>query len=193
MTEAASTVAVLTTAIPERTGTLLPRCMASVAAQTHRPVAHAIVVDYERNGCAATLNAAWQAADKIGPRWVALIADDDELDPDHLATLVAAGEATGAHVVYSWGRVIGRPDLERHTHRPFNADDLKHGNYICATSLIRSSLVWALGGWTVGPAFEDWDFWLRALNHGARFHCVERTTWTYHFHGGNLSTTGVAA
>jgi hypothetical protein len=57
--------------------------------------------------------------------------------------------------------------------------------------MIRATLCADLGwkrdtinGW------EDWDFWLRALDVEARFKCVPVVTWLYRFHGSNLSTGG---
>jgi hypothetical protein len=79
----------------------------------------------------------------------------------------------------------------------FDADLLRRRNYIPATTLIRRSLWEELGGWTlpgwgVGesphePEYaEDWDFWIRALDAGARFLCIARVTWIYRYHSDNV-------
>jgi hypothetical protein len=73
---------------------------------------------------------------------------------------------------------------------PFDAERLRQGNYIPATTLIRAELCAELG-WRADAqhGFEDWDFWLRALDAGASFACIPEVTWLYRFHGENLSTT----
>ncbi len=48
-------IVVVTPSLPERAD-LRAECMASIAAQTLAPVAHVVMVDYERAGPAAMLN-----------------------------------------------------------------------------------------------------------------------------------------
>lgn len=173
-------IAVLTAALPERLP-LLTDCVASVNAQTLRPVQHVIGVDHERAGCAATMN---RMLTSVDADWVALLADDDVFYPHHLETLACHVET--ADIVYSWCDVVGR---DWNPNRDFNPELLRLQNYIPSTSLIRKTLVDELGGWRVEAAhgFEDWDFWVRALDAGACFHCVREITWQYRFHGGNQS------
>jgi hypothetical protein len=103
--------------------------------------------------------------------------------PRHLELL--AGE-TEADIVYSYCDVIGRGNWNPSA--PFDAERLRVENYIPATSLIRTELCAELG-WRTDAAygFEDWDFWIRALDVDARFVCVPFVTWQYRFHGDNLS------
>ncbi len=160
--------------------------MASIRAQTLEPVAHLVMLDYERVGPAMMLNRMLPAAVATGAEWVAQIADDDLADPHHLETLASATHE--ADIVYSYCRVEGR---SFNPNRGFDADALRASNYIPATTLIRTSLCEELG-WRSDAqhGFEDWDFWLRALDAGARFACIPEVTWTYRFHGSNLSTGG---
>jgi len=175
-------VVVVTPSLPSRVD-LRAECVASVMAQTLQPVAHIIHLDYQRIGPAACLNAMLPAAVETGAEWIAQIADDDLMLPRHLELL--AGE-TDADVVYSYCDVIGRGGWNPSA--AFDADRLRAGNYIPATTLIRTELCSELG-WRTDAAhgFEDWDFWIRALDAGARFVCVPFVTWVYRFHGENLS------
>lgn len=201
-----TTIAVVTPAIPERLG-MLAECIASVNAQSYPPVGHYIGVDHAKAGCVTNLNRTVNAALASNAEWIALLADDDLMYQNHLATLAAAAvpACTGfgpegapcdscpgppacpaPDIVYSWCDVTGRPGWN--PNRLFDAQALRHGNYIPATALIRSSLIRDLNGWRSGAhGFEDWDFWLRALDHGARFRCVPRITWEYRFHGANAT------
>ena len=179
------TIAVLTTAIPERLR-LLADNITSVAAQTRPPDLHLIGIDHAHTGLVPNLNALAQEADARGIEWLAPLADDDTADPHHLETLAA--HTSNADIVYTWCRVEGR---EWNPNRAFDPGALRAGNYIPSTALIRTELARDLGWWRP-VSFEDWDFWLRALDAGARFHCEPVVTWTYRFHGGNR-TLGAAA
>ena len=172
-------IAVVTASLPERVD-FRADCMASVAAQTLAPVAHVVMVDYERAGPAAMLNRMLPACFAARADWIAQLADDD-------LELLAAHSAD-ADIVYSWCRVEGR---SFNPNREFDAAALRASNYIPATTMIRTRLCTQLGWRSDAPhGFEDWDFWLRALDAGARFVCVPEVSWTYRFHGANLSTGG---
>ena len=178
-------VVVMTPSLPER-AEFRAECVESVKAQTLAPVAHVVMLDYERVGPAVMLNRMLPACIAAEADWIAQLADDDLIDSHHLETLVA--HSAEADILYSYCRVTGRGF---NPNSPFDADRLRRENYIPATTLIRASLCEELG-WRADSAygFEDWDFWLRALDAGARFVCVPEETWTYRFHGSNLSTGG---
>lgn len=180
-------IAVLTPAIPER-AEMLADALASVAGQTRPPDVHLIHVDHERVGCASVQNRLLAGAMGANCDWVALLADDDILLPNHLELLVAAG--ADADIVYSYCVVKGRPGWDPNA--GFDPDRLQRENYIPSTTLIRTELAVRLKGWRPDAAngWEDWDFWRRALAVGARFVCVPETTWIYRFHGGNVSWRG---
>ena len=204
MASRSKSIAVLTPTLPSR-GEMLAEAIASVNAQTVQPVAHLIGVDHEEIGIGWMLNRLAAAADT---NWLARLDDDDLLDPNHLEML--SSRAADADVVYSWCRVAPRMNGAVEPKPPavlgpgkwipnqdFDAERLRAGNYIPATTLVRKSLWTEIGGWQragygVGesPASahgtEDWDFWLRALDAGARFACVPEITWTYRYHGDNV-------
>jgi glycosyltransferase involved in cell wall biosynthesis len=197
-------IVVLTPSLPER-GELLAEAVASVRMQTVRPAMHAIAIDFENAGIGALLNRLARSADVD---WLARLDDDDLLQPNHLEAL--STKAEDADVVYSWCEVAPRvvngvlpapPAVLGQTRRRptqwFDEARLPAGNYIPATTLVRRTLWAELGGWREDgwrfggerddPALtEDWDFWLRALDAGARFVCVPEVTWIYRYHGNNL-------
>ena len=176
-------VVVVTASLPER-HEYRAECIRAVEAQTVKPVAHVVMIDHERVGPAVVLNRMLAAALACDADWIAQVADDDLLYPDHLQTLLEA--SAEADIVYSYCDVEGRDWFDPNA--PFDAERLRQQNYIPATTLIRAELCRELG-WRADSAhgFEDWDFWLRALDAGARFVCVEQRTWLYRFHGANLS------
>lgn len=180
---ATADVTIITASMPSRIEMLGELC-ASVRAQTVAPANHLIAVDWRVDGFVATIN---RLASLVDTRWLMVMCDDDLLDPWHLATITAAA---GWHdIAYTWCRSTGRdgwtPNAE------FDADTLRHTNFIPGgAALIRSDLWRDLGGYRKTADWnqaEDWDFWIRALEHGAEFVCEPKITWTYRFHGQNLS------
>lgn len=181
-------VTVITPSLPGRSS-LRALALASVAQQTLPPEAHLIGIDYARRGSSAMRNTLARSCETD---WIAPLDDDDILYPEHLERLVAAGDY--ADVVYPYCRVFGR---EWNPNREFDAPALMAGNYIPITTLIRRELIFALDGWRdssqVEHGWEDWDFWLRALEAGARFVCVPHITWEYRFGNWNKTIHGEAA
>ncbi|TRZ70654.1 MAG: glycosyltransferase [Rhodocyclaceae bacterium] len=126
--------------------------------------------------------------------YLALLDDDDTLDPDHLGHLVAAMQAgNGAIVAYAGVRCIDRNDSERKISRIFGEPlesraQLLAGNFIPVHAPLfpRHVLEHARFDETL-ESYEDWDFWLQ-LAEQARFVYVNRVTATY-FTGG---TSGVS-
>lgn len=179
-------ICVVTVSLPER-DEFRAECIRSITSQTRAPIAHVVMIDHDRVGPAEMLNRALPACVATGAEWIAQLADDDLAMPHHLETLISA--STDADIVYSYANVEGRANFNPNS--PFDANALRFVNYIPATTLIRTSLCVELG-WRSDAAhgWEDWDFWLRALDRDARFVCVPEITWTYRFHGANLSTSG---
>jgi hypothetical protein len=196
-------IAVLTPSLPGR-GDMLAEAMESVQAQTRHPSIHAIGIDHSRIGIGRMLN---QLAAGVEAEWLARLDDDDLFKPNHLEVLSTGTEK--ADVIYTWCDVMPRahegvmPPVPAVLgpagwipNQEFDPGTLLERNYIPATTLIRKSLWqdlggWLLPGWGVGPPrepdlAEDWDFWLRALDSGARFLCIPEVTWTYRYHGANV-------
>jgi hypothetical protein len=157
---------------------LLAGARASVAAQTlDPPPVHLVAVDHLHRGPGAVRN---RLVRRATTEFVAFLDDDDLLDADHLATLVARARESGADVVASWWRwgdppgPFPAPHLER-----FDADRLRSDNYIPVTVVARRAAVLAAGGFDRHDRYEDWALWLRMLDRGCRFEIVPRETWTY--------------
>ena len=176
------TIALITPSIPDRHARLA-ECIDAVRRQTRPPDEHVIGIDHHRIGVANMLN---RLAVRTQSAWLGVVADDDLLDARHLEVLSAGID--GADIVYSYCRVLGRDGWN--PNRGFDAAALRQANYIPATAIIRRSLWERLDGWRAEPRHEDHDFWIRALDAGARFTCIPQVTWTYRFHGGNQSIVG---
>ena len=178
-------VTVITPSIPGRGG-MRAVAIASVEQQIIKPRAHLIGIDIARKGSARMRNHLAGAADTT---WLAPLDDDDVLQPNHLQVLLSGKD--NADVVYSYCHVDGR---DWTPNRLFDEAALRESNYIPITTLIRRTLWEELDGWhdsaRVPNGWEDHDFWVRALNAGATFHCVPAVTWTYRFHHGNKTMLG---
>lgn len=195
-------VTVVIPSIPPRRG-LLHRAVASVTAQTLPPSAVVIEVDNQHEGAAITRQ---RGLEKVTTKWVAFVDDDDELDPFHLDTLVAAAVEHGADYVWSRFR-IGYPGGQfADGPAPLGAgtfdqwDDAQPAQ-TTITTMVRTELALKVGGFAGfsddeskqidGQRFgEDFDFTLRCRAAGAVFRHAPLVTWTWHHWGGNTSGRG---
>lgn len=167
----------------------LSRALASVMQQTRAVDAVSVHVDHDRLGSAINRT---RALEQVRTEWTALLDDDDEWGPEHVASLLAHAEATGADLVYPWFTVPGGFDPWPHREgRPFDREALRGENYIPITVLVRTELLLEVGGFTPKGLPEnpcdDWGTWERLLEAGAKFEHLNRRTWTWHWHGANTS------
>ncbi len=183
----------------------LPDAVASVVAQTWRNLRIVIVDDgspddtaevaaslierfperridllRQRNqGLAAARNNGIRATSS--PLVLALDADD-RLAPHAIERLVAALGA-GDDVATPLGRTFGDEDRPLVT-RPVTRRRLRAANCLVYASLYRRELFERIGGYRPrAPGYEDWDFWLSALELGARFVHVPEPLFFYRKHG----------
>lgn len=163
---------------------MLAEAAASVAAQTMKPAAHLITIDYARTGPWAIHNA---HAEQAQTEWLAWLDDDDILLPRHIESLLAAA-GSDVDLIYPWCEVQGRADF--YPNSPFDAAALRRQNYIPITTMVRRSVFLEVGGFPNGGAESDYALLLRLLDHGARFVCVPTVTWVYRFRKDNMTFTG---
>lgn len=175
------------------------RALKSVIAQRMPVAAMSIVTDLHGAGAGPTRD---QALTAVRTEWVAFLDSDDEWHPNHVSDLIACAIDSGADVVYPECMVVhtqlgeiprshplwdewGRPG------KPFDAELLREKSYLPVTSLVKTSL--AQKSSFVPPDgghYDDWGFYLRLLDLGAKFVHLPRITWTWH-HGPHNSS-GVA-
>lgn len=177
-------------AIPPRVGDgKLSRALASVMQQTRAVDAISVHVDHDRLGAAANRT---RALEQVRTEYSALLDDDDEWGPDHVALLWRHAQETQADLVYSWFNVPGGFDPWPHREgQPFDREALRSENYVPITVLVRTDLLRAVGGFTPkGPPdnpCDDWGTWNALLAAGAKFEHLNRRTWTWNWHGANTS------
>jgi glycosyltransferase involved in cell wall biosynthesis len=108
---------------------------------------------------------------------------DDMLAADAIERLVLALEQQRADVATPLGRTFGD---ERRALRtlPATRRRLTAANCLVYASLFRRELFDRIGGYRPdAPGYEDWDLWLSALEHGARFVHVAEPLFHYRKHG----------
>lgn len=185
-------VTVVIPTIPPRVA-MLRRALASVDTQLLKPVDVIISEDHDREGVVATRNRALMA---VTSEWTAFLDDDDELLPHHLRVCRLNADRLGADVIYPGCRVVDARGRTRPLRdewgrfgKKFDAKLLRRRSYIPVTSLVRTELAQRVGGFAYPPgsAYDDWGFYLRLLDAGARFEHVPVITWVWHHHGANTS------
>lgn len=184
-------VAVIMPHIPTRPNSLA-RAVKSAATQTVKPADIIIATDLGRQGAGPTRNRALASAKTA---WVAFLDDDDLWLPNHLQVLLDGAQRSGADVLYTGCRVLdkdGKPVPHREEWGrfglPFSAERLREKSYLPVTSMVRTEL--AQRAWFEAPEgslYDDWGFYLRLLDLGARFHHIPEITWIWSHNGRNTS------
>jgi glycosyltransferase involved in cell wall biosynthesis len=192
---------------------LLPEAVASAVAQTWRElrivivddgspddtakVAASLIAQYParrielvrqpNQGLAAARNAGVRAT--RSPLVLPLDADD-RLAPHAIERLVHALQHGGGDVATPLGRTFGDEDRRLVT-LPVTRARLLAGNCLVYSSLYRRELFDRIGGYgdNLRAGYEDWDFWLSALDAGARFVHVPEELFHYRRHGSTMLTT----
>jgi glycosyltransferase involved in cell wall biosynthesis len=177
----------------------LERAVNSVRAQDYQgKVEILIALDADKLGSAKTRNRALARADTP---WVAFLDDDDYLLPQHLRVLMDAAYNPENHqpdIIYPGCTVLGPNGVEiprqeewgRYT-RPFEPGLFRAESYVPVTSLVLRKV--AQKAWFGPPdhdptsKYDDWGFYLRALDAGAIFHHHVEVTWIWIHDGANTS------
>lgn len=175
-------VTVVTLTIPPRTE-LLARAVASVAAQTRQPDEHLILCDHKAEGQVALRN---RSLDMIQTEWFATLDDDDQFLPRHLEALLEHAAATSADLVYPGYEMEDGPDPVGRFGHPFDPLELRRGNFIPITHLVRTELVRQVRfplcpqEWP-DEGDADWGMLLRLTKAGAKFSHLPERTWRWNY------------
>jgi glycosyltransferase involved in cell wall biosynthesis len=186
----------------------LPRCLASVFAQTLAPYEVIVVDDGSTDGTAqiaeelgATVvrraNGGAAAARNTGVRhatgeWIAMLDADDWWDPRKLA-LQAAVVGAGTVLVYTGIRLfddIGDRGVAPATDSAVAMKILRYQNPISPSSVLVSRLAaLSCGGFREStPTCEDWGLWFRLRSKGD-FVAIREPLTHYFVHRGSLSAS----
>lgn len=130
-----------------------------------RPAAADLVVVRRSpaRGAATTFNDAVRASD--GDLVVILSADDrlSERYLERMELALADADVTfayaSAHLFGAEDRILAAP--------PFSARELARGNFVNGSAMFRRSMFDAVGGFKPDLQWEDWEFWLHAVDLGA--------------------------
>ncbi len=172
------TFSVLTASLEARSH-LLAQAMASVQAQTYRPLPDHLVLVNDDLTAQEKYNALAEAAET---EWVCILDDDNLWLPHHLEAIAPATE--GADVVYSFeaNGILPRTDCAGWDAERI-ADEVIAAPFIDQNVAVRRSVFLAVGGFdpadTGPPRCMDQGLWLRAAQAGARFANIPRETWRY--------------
>ena len=185
----------------------LSRALASIAAQTHRPI-EIVLVDAAGSGMKMSHygNVAVRVVSRGEPldrpraanaglestrgAWISFLDEDDEIAPGHLAQLLATATVAGLPVAYSQTQLVENGRLFG---GPFNRGALLQSNYISIHAVaFHRSLVDSGARFDESFAtFEDWDFWLQ-LSRRTDFAFTGQPTALYHA-GAGASGAGAGA
>jgi len=144
---------------------------------------HIELVRQHNQGLSAARNAGVRAT---ASPFVLPLDADDRLAPTAVEELLRALLAANGDVATPLGRTFGDEQRPLAT-RPVTRRRLTANNCLVYCSLFRRSLFDRIGGYgPIKPGYEDWDFWLSALEVGARFVHVPVELFGYRKHGATM-------
>lgn len=175
---------------------LLAKALASVESQTYVPAQVIVQEDTEREGAAVTRTKGLMRSECS---WTAFLDDDDQLYPRHLENLYR--EATtgrwdvlysGCEVIDQDGRVVPLQEDWGRFGLDFDAGQLRDHSWLGIYSLVNTDMAQSVGGFTYpsGSGYEDWGFYLKMLEAGARFVHVPIQSYIWN-HVPNTNNTGL--
>jgi glycosyltransferase involved in cell wall biosynthesis len=130
------------------------------------------------------------AASQVTTEWIVFLDADDWLEPTYVeqaeTSLSRSPDVDVLVPDMMLFRGDRRPRLVR-SHIPRDWRELLKRNTIVQTSFVRRELVNQLGGYDPSLDFEDWDFWVRALQGGGRFARLPGAFVCRREHGANKS------
>lgn len=156
-----------------------------------QPLHHLIVTDNDREGSAVVRN---RGLNSVTTEYTAFLDDDDELLPHHIRVLYGWALKTGADVLYPECRIVmngqdvpNTPEWAGRPGRPFDPDILRQRSFIPVTTLVRTELAQAVGGFQYvdGSPYDDWGMFRAMLDAGAKFFHVPVLTWRWWHWAGN--------
>lgn len=166
-----NTISIITPTLGNRPD-MLAEAIASVSAQTIKPIEHIIEYDHG-DGQAKTLNRAMR---KVTGDLFIFLADDDKLDPYFIEKTLREMERSGVHIVGTW--------LEN-----FGGDTGTHGpsNFPFGTALAMTSLWKEIGFDEEVGVTVDADFWLCCKKRGYRWSFISEPLFKSRVHEGQYT------
>jgi glycosyltransferase involved in cell wall biosynthesis len=195
-------------------GRFLAEAIESALAQTYRTVEVTVVDDGSTDGSAeiarryhpdvevvshenlGVVRACNAAVARARGELFAFLSADDTFEPTYIEELVdALGRSPHASFAYCDARLFGAESGVRRAF-PFSPAILATvGNFVNGSALTRRDAYLAVGGYhddLAGYGYEDWDLWLRMLEHGHRGTYVAKPllNWRRHPDGSRNPTRG---
>ena len=116
-------------------------------------------------------------------RYVHPLDSDDRLAPGALESLADALDAR-PEVDVAWGDYVcfGAFSCRVPGARTLDPWRITYIDEIVGTTMVRRSALTAVGGWSMGSGFEDWDLWMKLAEVGAQGVYVPAVTLHYRQH-----------
>ncbi|WP_158079961.1 glycosyltransferase [Archangium sp. Cb G35] len=123
-------------------------------------------------------------------KYITFLDADDMLAPTYLEKAVMALELLGVDVVYPSVQLFGREQRVWETADEFSLANLSKTNTVSTVAMFRYETWKSLDigyGSNKDGSIEDWDFWLRFAERGARGYKIREPLMLYRIHGNSLS------
>ena len=136
-------------------------------------------------GAAATFNDAVRASDGD---LVVILSADDRLSEHYLERMEHALADPGISFAYADAHLFGAEERVLAA-APFSRRELARGNFVNGSAMFRRSMFDAVGGFKADLEWEDWEFWLHAVELGAEGRAVDGCWLEYRRHAAGSRDT----
>lgn len=144
----------------------------------------------ENGGPAAARNTGVRAARAT---YFICVDEDDRLVPEALDVLFGEIESCNCDVVCPQARLFGGVSGTRNALKP-TLELMLQGMWLLPNGWIMKKELWeAVGGYDEHPLLigrDDWEIWLRILNHGAKIHVIDRLLYELRTPPGGIGQPG---
>lgn len=153
----------------------------------HKRFRRACIIRHPRNlGLSAARNTAFELAQT---KYVFVLDADNCLYPTAIAKLSRALESSAASVAYSQIEFFGR-ERGFGFASEWDPDLFRVGNYVDAMALVRRSAWARVGGYApLDLGWEDYDLWLKFIEHGMHGIFLPEILCRYRVHGQSMLRT----
>lgn len=142
------------------------------------------IINQSNQGLARTRNI---GIESCSAEWICCLDADDYIDPTYAEKCLMMLALTGTDICGCWQQNFGEDDALLKPGR-FSVGDLWWENRMINAAVFRRRIWKQSGGYdpTMNVGYEDWQFWLRCANHGARATLVTEPLFFYRKHGPSM-------
>lgn len=125
-------------------------------------------------------------------KYILTLDPDDVLDPAYLSCCIGKLESNASIDLIYTDYIVFRAENKYKVQLPdFSPVQLRTQNTLSPTAVYRSSILKTGVSYRDNTMYEDWDYWIQILMHGAKFLHLPVALYSYLIHDSNFSNKAI--